>query len=250
MKRFNFGFSILFFLQIIFVVFLFGFKIAAQNVDEIVSKNILARGGIDRIKSIETQRITGEISFGANSENPFMVEMKKPGRMRDEIIFNGKKIIRTTTGANGWVLNPLAGDTVRPMTSDELKNTAGSADIEGPLVDYKEKGNKITLEGKEKIDSVDCYKLVIAMKNGDVREDYIDCNSFLEKKWVGNIYSNGKPVKVETYFRDYKKVDGLMFAFRLDTDTPGTNSMQQIIIKKVEVNIPLDDSLFGKPVIK
>ena len=75
---------------------------------------------------------------------------------------------------------------------------------------------------------------------------FIDCNSFLEVKWVGNILSLGKKVKVETYFNNYKKVDGLMYAFLLDSDTPGTSYKQQILIKKIEVNIPIDNSMFGK----
>ncbi|MHB1686769.1 MAG: outer membrane lipoprotein-sorting protein [Ignavibacteriaceae bacterium] len=251
MTNFSGKISIKCWLQIIFVTALLSFQIKAQTVDEIIAKNLKARGGIENIKEINTQRFMGRISFGSDSAKPFMVEMKRPGKMRDEIIINGVKIIRTTTGKSGWVLNPLSGsDTARPMNAGELKNTAGSADIEGPLVDYKAKGNKIEFAGKEKVEGKDAYKLIVTMKDGDVRNDYIDCKSFLEVKWIGNILSNGKKVKVETYFRNYKKVDGLMYAFLLDTNTPGTTYKQQIIIKKVEVNIPLDDALFEKPVMK
>ncbi len=238
-------FSFLF--KSLIVVTIIMIEVNAQSVDEIIANNLNARGGIEKIKAIKTQRIIGDISFGSNQNNPFMVEMKQPGKMKDEIIINGKKIIRTMNGKTGWVLNPLSGsDTARPMTADELKNTAGSADIDGPLVDYKAKGNRIEFAGKEKINGKDAYKLIVTMKDGDVRYDYIDCKSFLELKWVGNIFQNGKAVKVETYFRKYKKVDGIMYAFLLETDTPGTTSKQKIEIKKVEVNPKLDDQLFEK----
>ena len=236
-----------FLLKSLIIVMFIMIEVNAQSVDEIIAKNLKARGGIEKIKAIKTQRIVGVISFGSNKTNPFMVEMKRPGKMRDEIVINGKRIIRTTNGKTGWVLNPLSGsDTARPMTADELKNTSGSADIDGPLIDYKAKGNKIEFESKEKVNGKDAYKLIVTMKDGDVRYDYIDCKSFLEVKWVGNISTNGKEVKVETYFRNYKKVDGIMYAFLLETDTPGTTSTQKIEIKKVDVNPKLDDQLFEK----
>lgn len=232
--------------SLIIVMFIM-IQVNAQSVDEIIAKNLKARGGIAKIKAIKSQRIVGDITFGANQSHPFLVEMKRPGKMKDEIVINGKRIIRTTNGKTGWVLNPLSGsDTARPMSADELKNTAGSADIDGPLVDYKAKGNIIEFAGKEKVNNSDTYKLIIKMKDGDVRSDYIDCKSFLEVKWIGNILSNGKAVKVETYFSKYKKVDGIMYAFLLETDTPGTTSKQKIEINKVDVNPKLDNQLFEK----
>jgi len=248
MNKFYIRYSVL---RLLITILFLSVIIKAQSVDEIITKNLEARGGVEKIKGIKTQRIEGEISFGSKQAYPFMVEMKRQGKMRDEIIINGKKIIRTTVGTSGWVLNPLSGsDTARPMTSDELRNTAGSADIEGPLVDYKLKGNEITYSGKEKVEGNEAYRLTIKMKSGDVRDDYIDCKTFLEVKWIGNILSNGKNVKVETYFHNYKKVDGLFYAFQLDTDTPGTTQKQQIVIKKVDVNLHLDNSLFGKPAME
>ncbi|MHB8580586.1 MAG: LolA family protein [Ignavibacteriaceae bacterium] len=229
------------------IVLFFIVQTKAQTADDIIAKNLAARGGIAKINGIMTQRLTGDISFGSDSANPFMVEMKRPGKMRDEIIINGVKIIHTTDGKSGWVLNPLSGsDSARPMNSDELKNASGSAEIGGPLVDYKLKGNKVTYAGKEKINGKETYKLIVTMKDGDIRNDFIDCNTFLEAKWVGNILSHGKKVIVETYFKNYKKVDGLMYSFLLDSDTPGTSYKQQILIKKIEVNIPIDNSMFGK----
>ncbi len=243
----NFKFSPLYFYKSVLIVLFFIAQTKAQTADEIIAKNLAARGGVAKINGIMTQRLTGDISFGSDSAKPFMVEMKRPGKMRDEIVIKGVKIISTTDGKSGWVLNPLTGsDLARPMNSDEFKNAAGSSEIGGPLVDYKSKGNIITYAGKEKINGKDAYKLIVTMKDGDVRDDFIDCNSFLEVKWVGNILSLGKKVKVETYFNNYKKVDGLMYAFLLDSDTPGTSYKQQILIKKIEVNIPIDNSMFGK----
>jgi hypothetical protein len=226
------------------IVLMATFPAAAQTVDEIVSKALEARGGIERIKALQSQRLTGRISFGSGNEGPLQVEMKRPGKMRDQVTLGGKTWIRTTDGKSGWVMG--GSDDPRPMSAEELRNTAGSADFEGPLVDYTAKGNKVELLGKDKVEGKDAYKLKVTLKDGQVRYDYIDVLSYLELKWEGSILYQGKELGVETLFRDYRKVDGLIFSFLLDSFTPETSTKQQIVLEKVEVNPPEDDARFGR----
>jgi hypothetical protein len=210
----------------------------SQSVDDVVAKAIQARGGIKKIKSLNTQRLSGTISLAGGSAGPFIVEMKRPGMMREMVTVGGKFMIRTTDGNSGFVVGSLR-DLVEPklVDSDELSNLAQSADFEGPLVDYKAKGNRIELAGKEKIGKRQAYKLVIAMKNGENRIDYIDCKSHLEVKWQGLVSGN----LLESYFQDYRQVKGLMYAFEIDSGG------QKITLHQVEVNPKLDPVRFEKP---
>ena len=215
----------------------------AQSVDDVVARAIQARGGMERIKHLQTQRLTGRISLPAGS-GPLRVEMKRPGMMREEVTVDGKSQIRTTNGEVGWGVGTLRKTPVpQVLSAEELKNLANSADFEGPLVDYKEKGNRIELAGKEKVEKRRAYKLVIAMKNGENRIDFIDCKTYLELKWQGRVSDN----VFESYFRDYRRVKGLMVAFEIDSGMLGQPSNQKIVFEKVEVNPPLDDARFGKP---
>ena len=215
----------------------------AQSVDEVVAKAIRARGGMDRIKHEQTQRLTGKISLPAGS-GPLLVEMKRPGMMREEVTLNGKSQIRTTNGEVGWGGGTLRqAEVPQQVDAQELHNLANSADFEGPLVDYKEKGNRIELVGKEKVEKRMAYKLVISMKNGENRIDFIDCKTYLELKWQGRVSDN----VFESYFRDYRRIKGLMYAFEIDSGMLGQPANQKIILDKVDVNPPLDDARFGKP---
>jgi hypothetical protein len=210
----------------------------AQSVDDIVAKAIVARGGVKRIKSLHSQRLTGRISLNTGESGPFAVEMKRPGMMRETLTLGDKSMIRITDGIVGWAVGSLR-DLAEPkqVIAEELRNLAGSADFEGPLVDYKEKGNKIELAGKEKIGKRMAYKLVISMKNGENRLDFIDSKSHLEVKWQGLVDGN----MFESYFRDYREVKGLMYAFEIESKN------QKIVLDKVEVNPKLDDARFSKP---
>ncbi len=210
----------------------------AQSVDDVVARAVQARGGIKRVKALNSQRLSGTISLAGGSSGPFVVEMKRPGMMRESVTLGGKSMTRTTDGTTGWVVGSLR-DLLEPqqVNAEELHNLANSADFEGPLVDYKDKGNRIELAGKEKIGKRQAYKLVIYMKNGENRIDFVDCKSYLEVKWQGLVSGN----LFESYFKDYRPVKGLMYAFEIDS------GRQKIVLEKVEVNPKLDAARFEKP---
>jgi hypothetical protein len=219
--------------------------ISAQSVDEIVAKSLAARGGVDKIKTIQTQRLTGHISLGPDAEGPFMVEIKRGNKMREEMTLGGKVIIRTMSGSAGWIV--AGDDEPQALPAGAVRNMSGGADIDGPLMDYKAKGNKVELQGKEKVEGRDAYKLMVSMASGQVRYEFIDCETYLGTKWQGKIAGGDKDFDVESYFHDYKKVDGVMFAFAIDSNTVGDPNKQKLVFDEVEVNIPLDDARFGKP---
>ena len=210
----------------------------AQNVDDIVAKAINARGGLKRIKALKSQRLTGRISLNTGESGPFIVEMKRPNMMRETVTLGDKSMIRITDGISGWVVGSLRDVLVpQEVNAEELHNLAGSADFEGPLVDYKNKGNRIELAGKEKVGKRNAYKLVIYMKSGENRIDFLDTKTHLELKWQGLIGGN----MFASYFRDYRDVNGLMYAFEIDSGS------QKIVLEKVEVNPKLDPQRFSKP---
>jgi hypothetical protein len=211
----------------------------AQTVDQIISRNIASRGGARRIAALSTQSLTGTLGFAPNASEPFHVEMKRPGKLRQEISANHDQFTQVTNGSEGWILR--AGKPPEPISASLLKDLAGSADMEGPLVNYKSKGNRVELAGREKIDGHEAYKLVITMKDGVVRTDYIDAKTYLELKWEGVVGGQ----KMESYFHDYRKVKGIAYAFSIDSSGPGFK--QRLVFDRILVNTDLPDSRFTKP---
>jgi outer membrane lipoprotein-sorting protein len=229
--------------------FLAALPLSAQSVDDIVSKYIAARGGPDKIKSVKTERVTGAISFGPDAEGPFFVERMRPLKLHMEITLNGQTLIRVYDGkAAGWIYNPFTPNaSVQPMSEFDLSNIFDEADFDGPFVDYKDKGNKIEFVDKEDILGKSAYKLRLTNKSGDSSYFYFDASTSLLLKWEGNRKVNGKDVPWESFFHDYREQNGLKYPFLIESDAPGTDQTQRITAEKIEVNIPLEDSLFGKP---
>jgi len=222
---------------------------AAQTADEIVKKALEARGGVDKLKAVQTERVTGRITFSRDVEGTFVVELKRPLKMHVEISIEGQKIIRVYDGkSSGWMINPFAETKdVQPLSSEDLKNIPDESDFDGPLVDYKAKGNQIELTGKENLDDKPVYRLKVTNKNGDIRIYFFDASSFLLLKWQGIRKTGGQDLPWESFFSDFHEVQGLKYPFRIDQGGPGTDIKQTLTAEKFEIDPQIDDSHFTKP---
>jgi hypothetical protein len=133
------------------------------------------------------------------------------------------------------------------MSADEAKEVQEMADLDGPIVDYKSKGNQVELIGKENVEGTPAYKLKVTLKNGDVQTVYIDADSFLEIKEETKRMVRGTETNVESNIGDYKEVNGIIFPFAIESGVKGSAERQKLTITKIELNVPADDSIFKMP---
>ena len=220
----------------------------AQTVDEIIAKNIQARGGSEKLKSVQTVKATATMAMGPGMEAPGVLIQKRGNLARLEFTVQGLTAVQAYDGKNAWQVMPFMGKKdPELMSADEAKEVEEMADIDGPLVDYKSKGHQVELLGKEKIEGTDAYKLKATLKNGDVVTVYIDADSFLEIKEETKRTVRGTEQVVEQSIGDYKEVDGLIVPFAMESGVKGSAEKQKLTITKVEFNVPADDSMFKMP---
>lgn len=218
------------------------------SVDELIAKNIEARGGMEKMKAVQTIRMTGKMTMGQGMEAPMMMEMKRPKAMRMEFTFQGMTGIQAYDGKAGWQVMPFGGKKdPEPMSAEDLQEADENADIDGPLVDYKSKGYTVELVDKEKVEGSDAWKLKVDMKNGTVRYVYLDADTMLEIKNEGKRMIRGSEVEFESTIGDYKEVGGLMFPYSIEMGAKGHPEKQNIIIDKVELNPKLEDARYKMP---
>jgi outer membrane lipoprotein-sorting protein len=226
---------------------LFQSPASAQTVEEILAKVIAARGGLEKIHTVKSERVSGTISFGDLS-GPFVVELKRPLKMHMQLTIQNQTMVRVYNGSQGWANNPFAGKAnPEAMGEEDLRNITEEADFDGPLVDYKRKGNKVELAGKEKFNDKEVWRVKLTTKDGDARFYLFDADSFLLLKWEGKRRYEGQELPVESYFNDYRAVGGLKFAFAIDSGTSPTDLAQKIRIEKIDLNPQLNDTEFTKP---
>jgi len=230
------------------LAFLLTPALSAQTVDEIIAKNIQARGGMDKIKAVQTIRSTGVMSMGGGMEAPGSMVQKRPDMARLEFTVQGLTAVQAYDGKDAWQIMPFMGKKdPELMSADDKKDIEENADIDGPLVDYKSKGNKVELLGKEKVEGTDVYKLKATLKNGDVVTIYLDGDSFLEIKEETKRMVRGSEQEVESSLGDYKEVNGLMFPFAMENGIKGSQEKEKLTISKIEINVPVDNAIFKMP---
>ena len=235
-------------ISVLFLILLFLFCAAAsaQTVDEIIAKHLAARGGVDKIKAVQSMKASGKMMM-QGMEAPFTIRMKRPNEMRMEIDVQGKTIVRGYDGKEAWMIMPFMGSPdPQRLSSEETKEVEDDADIDGPLVDYQAKGNKVELLGKEDMEGTEVYKLKVTLKSGSERIISIDGESFLELKSTSKVTRNGQEFEVDTTVSNYKPVNGLMFPFAVESKANG-QTMQQMTVDSYEVDIPMEESIFKMP---
>ena len=217
-------------------------------VDEIVGRYLAARGGIQKLRALQTLRQEGRVSAGAGRNGLVMREIKRPGKIRFEFTVQGVTSVFASDGKQGWKVNPREGEMGTQTLPDEvLTDAREQADIDGPLVDWKNKGSQIELAGREAIDGHDAYKLKLTLKSGGVLTAFVDVKSANLVRTEANRQVRGKPVRIETTLGDYKMTDGLLFPHRVEVRAAGRPQVLKIVVDKVEVNKPLSDARFAHP---
>jgi len=220
----------------------------AQSADEIIAKNIQARGGADKLKSVKSIKSTATMAMGPGMEAPGVLIQKRENLARLEFTIQGLTAVQAYDGKNAWQVMPFMGKKdPELMSADEAKEIEETADMDGPLMDYKSKGHQVELLGKEKVEGTDAYKLKVSLKNGDVQTVYIDADSFLEIKEETKRTVRGSEQVFESSIGDYKEVGGIIFPFAVESGVKGSSQKQKLTITKLELNVAADDSIFKMP---
>jgi hypothetical protein len=220
---------------------------SALTADQLIRKNVEARGGESNWQRVSTMTVDGKMDVGQGMQVPYTMDMKRGRKVRVEIVFQGKTAVQVYDGQNGWKRRPFLGhNDVEAFTPDEQRKASLDSDIDGLLIGYVSKGTHAELEGKEQVEGHGTYKLKLTLKDGQVRHVWIDDHTYLESKLDGTRRMNGKEKTVETYFRDYRTIDGLKIPFVYETSVDGVKASGKIEVETVQINTTLADSLFAE----
>ena len=221
----------------------------AQTVDELVAKNIEAKGGLDQIKAVKTRRITGRAEQSDAPPLAVVIENARPDDIRQDITVAGMTMVQAYDGKAGWMIQPFSGrKDPQLMGEDDLRDLTLDADIDGPLVDYKAKGNTVEYMGHDTVDGDDALRLKVTLKNGDILYYDLDPDTYLEIRRESQEFIRGSVKEQVTEYGSYKPVEGVMYPFSMAI-WPKSDPTQAltVTIDKVEVNVPLAESVFAVP---
>jgi hypothetical protein len=214
----------------------------AQTADDIISKSIDAIGGRDAWLKINSYRMTTSITM-QGTDIPIIITAIQNKGVRMDMTMMGMAGYSFSTPTEGWTYMPFGGQQKpEAMTPDQVKTGQDQLDIQGELLDYKSKGYTAELIGKEDVEGTECWKIKLNMKNGKVRTDYFDPDSYLLIRQVDKVTVDGKEQESTTDFSNFQKLpEGITIPMAVGSGNG------EVVIKKAEINIPVADSLFKAP---
>jgi len=220
---------------------------SAQTVDDVVKSYLEARGGVARLRAVQSLRFTGTMEF-TDFSAPFTLELARPNRMRTEFVVQGQTGVRAFDGQNAWARLPLPGEPARAMSPEEAADARAQADVDmSPLVDSTAKGFTIELVGRDRLPSGETWKLIVRGHDAPPRTLHIDTRSHLVVQTIDSRSVDGQPVDFVTEISDYRSVGGLMFPHRIEVGPKGKPERQRLLIQKVEINPTLEAARFALP---
>lgn len=217
-----------------------------ETIDDIVRKNLEARGGLARLRQITSIKQTGTMTMmGMPASRPVLMTIysKRPNLVRQEMTVNGQLVVNGFDGATPWLINPFMGSTEPVIVSgpqaDMIREQSA---FDGPLADYRARGLTVAVEGLEASGDRTLVHLSLTSAAMPVRHLYLDATTYLDVRMT----TEQDRVTLEQQFDDYRDVQGVKWPFRLRMLTNGL-VQSETTLTQVEFNVKMDDAMFRVP---
>ena len=222
------------------------------TVDQIVEKNVAARGGLEAWRGIQTMIWTGHINTGnpAAPIEPFVFELKRPNKMRFEINAEHERTVRLFDGATGWKFRASNSSppALKPYSRSELRSARDAQGIDGLLIDHQAKGIKVDLDGTDQVEGRKAYRLNITLPSGTTRRLWVDAQTFLEVKYERQPHPPvGRTGAVFVHYRNYRMIGAVRMPLTIETEAQPGAPGERMTIDDVTLNPSLSDAHFERP---
>lgn len=223
--------------------------VLAQSTDEVIDAYYEHSGGKSNFRNVETLKLSGMVST-FQGDFPFEIQQKSPDKIYVTVDVMGQKIIpQASDGVTAWSYNPFEGSlTARKLSESDAIVLKEEADIDGPFMDYAQKGYTATYEGTATKGDKPCHvvKLTKDLEGSEfVITAYFDAETYLLVA-ISRIVGMGQQAGqlIENYYNNYKDVgNGLIMPFGMETFIGG-QSAQKVTFQSVEVNGDIPDDIF------
>ncbi len=219
----------------------------AQSLDEVLGRYYEAVGGVGAWTGLQTMTASGTLDVANGMmQGAFHIVQKRPAMARMEISVQGMEIVSAYDGKTAWQIVPFTGST-EPQVADPAttRQLVEQADLDGPLIGWREAGHKVELAGRETVDGREAIKLKLTLKTGEVSYYYLDAEQYVPIRIVALRDIQGTAAELTTVLDQYREVGGLLFPFSIQIDTP--IGKQALAFDEVHVNVPVDESVFAMP---
>jgi hypothetical protein len=233
------------------LVFLFAALVSGLTAQEMKLEQILDKyyqaGNFDKLRQVKTIVTTG--SLVQQDLMPVKIIRVRPDRYLMEFDVADMTAYQVYDGQTAWITAPWTGNAAPQVASaDRTTDLKNRADFDGILYNWKEKGHSLELAGTDTLGGVTLYKIKVTRKDGGLEYYFIDNSRFMLQKRIFFRKQGGKEIEVENLYKDYRNVEGIPFAFLVETSFAGQGN--EIQVETIELNKPIEPNIFVMPAKK
>jgi len=197
--------------------------------EQIWAKYTNTYGNKEKIKGIQSYHAKLINSYGKKS---FEIELFMKGK-NNIVLINKYPNDTVTFKINGLKAIEVSKNNIRILDAAEIKTIKEIGNLYSEI-DFVEKGYKFELIGKESLNDNEVYKIKVTNENNENMFYYIDIKTFYLLK-IEDKFG-------ESYFSDYKVVDGILCSFKGGTIQNGQESTY--VKTELWYNLPIEDTFF------
>ncbi|MDI1336392.1 MAG: hypothetical protein PSU94_09450 [Lacunisphaera sp.] len=220
--------------------------VQAQLGHEIARKHAERAG--DKLAALTALRAEGR-TFINEEVVPFTMVAQRPSRLRVESFTPLRRVVQAYDGAGKpWTSHSeLKGGAPLDMNAADANDFVANADFDGPLVNFAAKGYSVDYAGEEPIDGRNAFKLLVMNKSDNIFFLWVDAeNHEIVKRTAYRVFSNQR-VAVDTFFKDFREVGGVLQPHRIETTANG-RTLYIMLIDRMEANPPaIPPETFARP---
>ena len=230
-------------LSLFAILVLAGAILSAQTADDVISRYLDAIGGKKTISKIKTLVVEGSMEIQGMEGVTKTTTLSGKG-VKMELDMMGSMVVNCITDQGGWTINPFMGSsTPEDIPEDQYNSAKYQIVVGGPFINYKEMGFKAELAGEETVGDSKAIKVILTSPEDNVSEHLFDTDS----GYLIQTIEEGDMGKNISTYSDYKEVDGIATPHSIEMNAAGGQAFIYATVEKVEVNVPVDESIFNRP---
>jgi len=230
-------------LTLLGILVLAGAVLSAQSADDVISKYLDAIGGKKKIGKIKSMVVEGTMEIEGMEGVTKTTTLNGKGVLV-ELDMMGSMIVNSITDKGGWSINPFMGSSSpQDMPEAQYNSAKYQIDIGGPFINYAEKGFKAELAGEATVGDTKTVKVKLTSPEDVVSEHFFDPGTgYL----IRSIEDGDMGENIST-FSDFRDIEGYVTPHSMEISAAGGQAYIYITVEKVELNTPVDESIFNKP---
>ncbi|HPE75029.1 MAG TPA: hypothetical protein PLC80_03020 [Draconibacterium sp.] len=225
------------------IVIAFANAAQAQSVNEVLEKHFKAVGQ-EKLVALNSFYIKAKVSQ-MGMELPMEMRIKKPDMFITNIDIQGQKMVQAFDGQKGWMIIPMMSPDPQELAGAQLDQAKEQANMDGELYNYEKNGSTAEMAGKVNVDGKEMFRIKLTDKEGNTKDYFIDATTYLISKVKAKVSAQGQTVDIEQIMSDYKIIDGITMAMKIESKSPMGTAV--VTMEEVKFNEKFDDAIFKQP---